>query len=335
MRILVTGASGRIGGATVRCLRSAGHEVVGLDARLPTAVVPGTTFVQARLEDLTAGHPALDGIAAVAHLGALMSWDDVEAPRLFQANVEGTFRLLEAVAPLDLERFVFASTGEVYPEMAPAYLPIDEHHPRRPNSHYGLSKLLGEELVAFYARKHALPAATLRFCHVQDPVELLDPDSFFSGPRFFLRRRVERLRAAGADTLADELASAGQGDDTLIAVHGPDGRPARMCVLATTDMAWAITRAMTHPEIVGQTIGVGPDEPTDLAQLARDLGTASGLPVIDVRLPGVADYWTINARARELLGFRQTLTYADMVAAAASAYASRRATAPSTTMEAP
>lgn len=108
--------------------------------------------------------------------------------RIFQANVLGSFHLFEAAAAAGVRRLIFASSGEVYPERSPAYLPVDEHHLTRPGSYYGMTKLLGEEMAWFYARKFKIPTVVLRFEHTQDAAELLDPDSFFPARAFFFGR---------------------------------------------------------------------------------------------------------------------------------------------------
>lgn len=328
LQVLVTGSCGRIGGHVVRVLREAGHAVVGLDARDPSDPVPGVRYVRRRLEDLRAGQPELAGIDTVVHLGALMSWVDSDAEAMLSANVVGTFRLLEAVATASApRRFVFASTGEVYPENSPVYLPLDEQHPRMPTTYYGMTKVLGEEMVGFYQRRYGVPTTVLRFSHVQDPGELLDPDSFFSGPRFFVSRRLAKERAAGNHPVADQLAAHHvDGQEKLIAPRRADGRPVRMCILAASDMAAAVRLAAESPAAAGQIFGVGPDEPIDLADLARQMSDRTGLPCVEVTLPDSApSYWTLNARARELLGFHPALGYSDMVDLAAKAWHERQA----------
>src|SRR3546814_2447419 len=97
-----------------------------------------------------------------------MSWRKEDVDRLHRANVDGTRSVLEAAAAAGARRFVFASSGEVYPENVPAYPPIDEAHPLTPRSPYGATKLLGEELVRFFARTTAMEKGTLRFDHTHD-----------------------------------------------------------------------------------------------------------------------------------------------------------------------
>ena len=60
------------------------------------------------------------------HLGAFMSWAPADRDRMFAVNVEGTRRLLDAASAAGVRRFVFASSGEVYPENRPEFLPVTE-----------------------------------------------------------------------------------------------------------------------------------------------------------------------------------------------------------------
>ncbi|MET8473761.1 NAD(P)-dependent oxidoreductase [Streptomyces sp. NPDC004856] len=319
MHIVVTGAAGRVGRAVTAQLVERGHQVTGIDMARPASPVEGVRYVTAAFSELEPGDQRLAGIDAVAHLGAMMSWRDADAAAMFEANVVGTFRLIEAAAPHGVRRLVLASTGEVYPENAPAYLPLDEAHPRNATTHYGMTKVLSEDLADFAGRKYGMAVTTLRFAHTQDPAELLDPDSFFSGPRFFLHRRLEKERAAGNTDVVRQL-EAWDGGEALIAPRRADGRPVRMGILATEDLARGVVLALEADASVDGVFGLGPDESTDLAEFARALGAAAGLPVVDVTVPNTAaDYWTLNARARELLGFRQRIGAEEMVAQAVEA----------------
>lgn len=97
-----------------------------------------------------------------------------------------------------------------------------------------------------------------------------------------------------------------------------------MCILAATDMAAARMLALESPRAVGETLGVGPDDLVDLAEFAREMGRRADLPVAEVTVPDTAaNYWTLNARARELLGFRQSLSYGDMIDRAVAARRAR------------
>lgn len=321
MRIAVTGTSGRVGGAVAAGLVEAGHDVVGLDLVEPPRPVAGVEYLVGDLADLERADPRLAEVEAVAHLGALMSWDEADAERLHEANVTATLKLVRALEGGRVRRFVLASTGEVYPENAPRYQPLDEEHPRLPRTWYGLTKVLAEETVAFAARTRGWDAVALRFSHTQHPAELLDPDSFFSGPRFFASRRYRKALAAGDTDLADQLAPYAGDDRTLLVARRSDGAPVQMGILATEDLARGVVLAVEADTTGYEVVGLGPDASTDLGDFAEDLADAAGLATVEVTLPPTApSYVTGNERARELLGFAPRLTQEDMVRLAAEAH---------------
>lgn len=324
MRIAVTGASGRVGRAVVASLAERGHEVVGLDLVRAENPVDGVEYIVGDLMDLPRHDERLRAVDAVAHLGALMSWSPDDAERLFAANVDATARLVRALEGGSLHRFVLASSGEVYPENHPQWQPITEEHPRCPETWYGLTKVLAEEIVAFAGRSNGWSTTTLRFAHTQDPAELLDPESFFSGPRFFASRRIDRERAAGHDAVVRALEPVSGDDSTLLVARREDGEPVRMGILATADLAAGIVLALEAETTGHQVIGLGPDESTDLGVLAAELAAAAGLDTIAVTLPVSApNYETSNERARRLLGFRPAVDRAEFVRQAADARRAR------------
>lgn len=315
MRVLVTGSSGRIGRRLCKELLKEDHEVVGLDIKSASDLErDGIVCVEGSLEDLDTVDEAATGVDAVVHLGALMSWLEADAPALFSINVEGTFNVLEVAARQGIERFVFASSGEVYPEVKPTYLPINELHPTHPISYYGMTKLLGEQMAWFYSRKFGLPVVVLRFPHTQDATELLDPDSFFSGPRFFLKSKIRQLRKLGNLEALAILEELDDGADKLLLSRGQDGAPYKLNICDTRDLVKGITQALYEPGIVGQTIGIGPDEPVSLDEAVYLMHEATNLPIVEACLPGDAvSYVTSNSKARELLGFRPQYNFRSML----------------------
>ena len=308
MKVLLTGASGRIGAKLIESLQAAGHFVRGFDIIEPRPGQQPDEYIRGSLLDSEACEQALDGMEAVLHLAAFMSWNPAHNRQLFDINVQGTYTLLQACAGRPLQRFVFASSGEVYPELSPVYLPIDEAHPTQPTSPYGLSKLLGEEMVRQQGRAGGLPFCILRFSHTQSADELLDPASFFSGPRFYVNAKISQLRALPASeavirTLATLEAVAGPTEQHYIGCD-LQGQPYRMGLCDVGDMAQGIGLALVHREAVGESFNIGAAESFNFDEAVPWLARKTGLNVLTLRLHTTPyRYDTSIAKAQRMLGY--------------------------------
>jgi len=321
--ILVTGSAGRVGRAVVAALRAKGREVRGFDLRPSGA--DGDEVVGS-LEDAARLAQAVEGVTGVLHLGAFMSWTPADRDRMFAVNVEGTRMLLDAASAAGVRRFVFASSGEVYPENLPEFLPVTEGHPLKPNSPYGLTKLLGEELVRFHQRTGSMESVILRFSHTQDAIELLDEESFFSGPRFFLRPRIRQQENFGNTAVAEILRSKDLDEPAHVLARNKHGRPFRMHITETRDMVAGILLALDHPDAAGGIFNLGADEPADFAELLPRMAALTGYPIVPVDFPGEGVYYhTSNERIRNVLGFKAEWTMDRMLNEAAAARQQRLA----------
>jgi UDP-glucose 4-epimerase len=321
MTILVTGSAGRIGGGLVRALLAEGERVRGLDLRPSGIAHAAFDEVQAAFDDGDGVSRAMAGISTVFHLGAFMSWLPQDEAKLFAANVEGTRIVLEAARRAGVRRFLFASSGEVYPEGAPDFLPIDEAHPTKPRSAYGLTKLIGEEMVRWAARSHGLAITILRFSHTQDAAELLDPESFFSGPRFFLKPRIRQQEAFGNAAAVAALRAVDDGTPAMVLARNEAGRPFRMMITETRDMVAGLIRAWRSPNTIGETCNLGATEPFDFAEALPKMAAITGLPLRVVDLPGAGVFYeTSNARLKTLTGFEPAYSIARMIGEAAIAW---------------
>lgn len=326
MRVLVTGSAGRIGRKTVEALLARGDEVCGFDLAANGIVHPLYSETVGDFQDRAAAERAVAGADAVLHLGAFMSWRREDRDRLFSANVEGTRVVLEAAAAAAARRFVFASSGEVYPENNPERLPIAEDHPLKPNTVYGLTKLLGEELVRFHGRTGGFETVILRFSHTQDAAELLDPESFFSGPRFFLRARIRQQESFGNTAAVARLKAADPGREALVLARSETGRPFRMHITDTRDMVKGLLLSLDKVEAADGTFNLGATEPVDFPALLGKMSEITGLPVVTVDLPGPGVWYeTSNRKIRETLGYEPEWTIGRMLAEAAETWSRRKA----------
>jgi len=324
MRILLTGAAGRVGSSTLPRLLEAGHAVTAFDLEAPSLRDPGLETVIGSLEDAGAVRAAARGVETVLHLGSLMSWRPEDADRLFAVNVVGTRNVLAAAAAAGARRFVFASSGEVYPEGRPRFLPITEDHPCLPASDYGLTKRLGEELVSFHARRFGLDGVILRLSHVQDAAELLDPESFFSGPRFFLKPKIAQQEMLGQSNVVERLRAHDDGSDKLVLSCNEEGRPFRMMITETRDIVDGILLSLEAESATGETFNLGTREAFDFEPALERMARETGLPLVRVNLPGPGVFYSTSSQhIRARLGFRSRRTIDQMLGEAVAAWRDR------------
>ncbi|WP_226988720.1 SDR family oxidoreductase [Methanopyrus kandleri] len=174
----MTGGAGFIGSHVVEELVDRGHDVVVLDnfsvgcEENLREVRDDIEIVRADVTDPRAVERTFREYRpeAVIHLAAQVNVRySMESPFVdARINALGTLNLVSLAAEHDVERFVYASSGgAVYGE--PEYLPVDEEHPTRPISNYGVSKLAGEYYVRVYAERDGFEYVILRYANVYGP----------------------------------------------------------------------------------------------------------------------------------------------------------------------
>lgn len=333
MRILVTGAGGRIGARLMDLLGGRGHAVIGYDRQPPARAANGPhaaghaaaghEVVIGDLADDRRLDAAMAGVDAVAHLAAVMTWQPERAGELFRANVHGTFNVLQAARRHGVERVAFASSGEVYPELQWQYCPLDERHPLRPTSAYGLTKVLGERMVEHLAHTSDIRCCILRFAHTQEAVELLDARSFFSGPRFFVTAKIDQLRRlppapATAEAIA-RLRAVAAGGEQLYVGCDERGVPYRMALCDARDLVAGIALALERSNRPCDVFNLGPAASFDFDDAVDYMARLTGLPVTRVALPTTPyRYDTAVDKARRELGYEPRYTIRDMIDEAAA-----------------
>jgi len=159
MAILVTGGAGFIGSHTCVALLEAGHDVVVVDnldnaheealKRVEAICQRSLAFEKGDIRDIA----FMEGVfkryscQAVIHFAGLKAvGQSAEQPLLYyDCNVVGSLRLLQAMQAAGVKSLIFSSTATVYG--TPVYLPYDENHPLKPESTYGRSKLVIENML--------------------------------------------------------------------------------------------------------------------------------------------------------------------------------------------
>lgn len=146
MRVLVTGASGHVGGAIANHLQALGFDVVGL-ARHPGRVEGLYGRLEGNLGDTEAAARIarlIEPCEAILHAAAAIE-QDPHAPSIALTNCLGTQQVMRLADIWEAERVVYISSVPVVG--VPTRLPVTESHPTRPLSAYHASKLYGEHLV--------------------------------------------------------------------------------------------------------------------------------------------------------------------------------------------
>ena len=169
--VVVTGAGGFIGSHLVERLVALGANVTAF-VRYNSRNHPGfldqlpdtqhVRIVSGDIRDPEALRTALEGADAVFHLAALIGipYSYVHPIEVFEVNAEGTLNVLVAARDARVSRVIVASTSEVYG--GALYVPIDEKHPKQPQSPYSASKISSDAMALSFHAAFELPVIVVR-----------------------------------------------------------------------------------------------------------------------------------------------------------------------------
>ena len=305
-RVLLTGGAGFIGSHLTERLLRDGRDVVVVDNLDPyydvrlkrknlqaveeAAASDGAgeyAYIDADVTDLPALRRIIDDhepqaiFHEAAQAGVRASVDDPFKPN--QVNVVGTMNVLVAARDAGVERVVNASSSSVYGTVA--YLPFDEHHPLRPVSPYGVSKLAAEHYCRVFTEVYGISTISLRYFTVYGP--RMRPD--LAVPRFSKRL----LRG-------------------IPPVIFGDGEQTRDYTFVD-DIVEANVRLLDpRVELKGQAINIGSSQRisiNDLLDMLRDLiGSEVDAEYEDRAVGDARDTWASIEEARRLINYEPSTT---------------------------
>lgn len=169
-KVLVTGADGFIGSHLTDLLLSKGFEVRALCQYnsfnnwgwLDNRHDEGLEIICGDVRDSSFCRQAAQGVDTIYHLAALIAipYSYIAPDSYIDTNVKGTLNMCQAARDNGVERLIVTSTSEVYGTAK--YVPIDEKHPRQPQSPYSATKIGADAIAESFYNAFDLPVVIAR-----------------------------------------------------------------------------------------------------------------------------------------------------------------------------
>jgi UDP-glucose 4-epimerase len=296
IRLLITGATGKVGQAFLRHARTQpipGLVIRALCHQRTLAPAPGLEVMRGSIADRSVVDAAMQDVTHVLHLATCKETPEA----IMDVAVKGMFWLLEAArTSRTLRQFILvggdASVGHFfYPHPAP--VTETQRHSAYPGC-YALSKVLEEVMLEQFGLQYGLNHCCLRAPWIMEKDDFKYQLSFgpdvFGGPRWGelvgAERAAEYRRTGAVPVMLD-----------------PAGRPVKRNFVHVDDLVAAIRLALDHPKAVRETFNIAMNEPVDYAELGAYLAQTRGMKPVEVPTP-YHSTWLDNAKARLRLGWQ-------------------------------
>lgn len=168
--VLVTGADGFIGSHLTELLLAEGYNVKALSVYnsfnywgwLEDIKHGNLEILNGDVRDANFCRSIVKGCDTVFHLAALIAIPySYTAPESYvDTNIKGTLNICQAAKDFDVERVIVTSTSEVYGTAQ--YVPIDEKHPKQPQSPYSATKIGADAIAMSFYNAFNLPVVIAR-----------------------------------------------------------------------------------------------------------------------------------------------------------------------------
>lgn len=339
MDIFVSGATGRVGGVLSAELIKRGHKVRTIaipgDPNKSSTEAAGIVCHTGSLASYDDVSKAIEGVEAVFHMAAVISFQPGARDLLWDVNVAGTYNVLRAAAAESQKRYirmVFASSDQVYPTRFARYRPTDENHPKEPYTFYGMTKVLGEDMVKFYHKSEKqLDISTAVFSHTEAAREIIDPNGEYAGPAFYVNSRVRSLKAASThhagatsnnelEQILSILEPLVSDDEPLLLPRDVNGIPHTQELVDVRDIVQGLLLIFDKPVAIGETFNIAPVSPVSLGEFIPYLAKKTGRRFVEATIPvELGKTQGSSVKARSILGFAPKYSMFDMVDEAVAA----------------
>ena len=217
MTLLITGATGHVGGALVRLAASAGINYVALHRGSSIAEREEANWIACDLNDAAALSElsSRHGITACIHTAAVSNeaYARPDPAGTIKTNIAATGNLLEVARTHKWRRFILVSTGSVFQKRPTTGEPILEDANPQPENIYSTTKLAAEMLCRMYRTEYDLSASSIRLSWVYGPPIITEDATRGPIPSLLMRAlRGQPINEGGADfaasfTYIDDAAS--------------------------------------------------------------------------------------------------------------------------------
>ena len=321
-KILITGATGRLGGNLTKQLLDKNYDVRALtipeDPKRSKLDAFDVDLVEGDLRDAGLCRQIVDGVDAVVHTANILGPPrGMDNQTFYDINVTGTYNLFEAAAPLSdkLSRFVHVSTDAVYPmgnqHIPPCYQPINEIHPKRPRGLYATLKYMNEAMAEGYMNGHGLQLSIIRPSGMFAGQEVLDrwTVQFVAGRiRSNAHTPESGIHCPDGEQIAQDMIDRAERPDQPCAVTNEQGLPWLWSPSDARDCARACVCALEHPAAVGEAFNAPIYRPLAFPEVAAYLAEKTGVPPLEVQVPVQWVYWSDNSKARTMIGYEPQCT---------------------------
>jgi UDP-glucose 4-epimerase len=293
-RVMVTGASGKLGAPVCAALLAEGYQVLAVDRRLPVGV-PGVDEVQADVSDYAAMEEIVSRSDAVIHLASCK--EDRDA--FIKVSAQGTFNLLDAAMRTRKPKRVILASGDAVNGIYfnPQPVPIRDDMPMIAYpGYYALSKVVEETMTTQYYHQAGVPTVILRmsWIHCEDDIltHLTVADPQFGVPVWSeLMNDQQRQRFAA-------------GGDAVVALRHPDGTAMRRHIVAVEDCVQSYLLALRRDGVEGHTFMIAMNDPFNYVDAAAYAAKKLGIEVLDLVDPVGKDFCVDTTKARYVLGYQ-------------------------------
>lgn len=306
MKLLVTGATGKVGQSFLRSFfereKFKEAQLVALCNRRSIPAQENVRVVMGSISDANVVSDAMEGVTHILHLAAVKETPD----KVVDVAMKGMFNLLEAarVSPT-LKQFVLLSGDCVVGHIFKEYdSPITEDSPRRGyKGTYALTKVVEETMLEQYQYQYDLNGCILRAPWIMEKDDFRHALSFgsaqFGGPAWDGLLGADQIEKATQECLIPLML------DTY-------GRSLKRSFIHVSDLVQAIGDVLDNEAARCQLFNVCMDEPVDYGEVAVYLKAAKALSSITIPTPYFGN-WLSNSKAKHFLGWAPVVGYEDMI----------------------